>query len=158
MKRRNKHLRPTGPAALALTGIVLALGAALLAQPAMFGKITGFKVPEFFDPPNQRQVRAMLTGAEAIPDADGRIKIRELQVETFRETGERELVVTAPDCIYDPKARTASSSGPIQARTEDRRLQIEGRGFLLVMTNKTLTISNNIHTVIRDVGTAPKKP
>lgn len=127
-------------------------------SPLLFGKVTNFKIPDYFGPPNQKQMRTLLRGEEAEPDGKERIRIRKLQIETFRENGEPEVFVEAPECIYDPKTRSASSAGPIKARTADGRMQIEGTGFLLVTTNKSLTISNNVRTVIRDLGNTPKTP
>jgi len=51
-----------------------------------------------------------------------------------------------------------SSAGRIEARTGDGRMHIEGDGFLLTITNKSLTISNNVRTVIRDLGNIPLTP
>ena len=127
-------------------------------SPLLFGKVTDFKRPDYFDPPNQKQMRSLLRGVEAEPDSDGRIRVRKLTLETFRENGEPELFVEAPECIYDPKTREAYSAGPIKARTADRRLEIQGTGFCVVTTNKSLTISNNVRTVIRGMGTVAKTP
>jgi hypothetical protein len=139
---------------------VLALGAAALlpgAQPISF-KGSNMRFPDFFDPPNQAQLRTLVTGAEVVPDGANRYRIKNLHIETFRENGEPEGVVDATDCIYDDAARTASSGGPVKAHTADGRFRIEGTGFCVTLTNKSLTISNNVRTVIRDLGANTNKP
>jgi len=133
-------------------------GVAIAQSPLLFGKVTDFKVPEFHEAPNQKQLKSLLVGAVAEPNANGEIKITGLRVESYQEDGTIESVVEAPECVYNYKSRQASSAGHIQARTGDDRMSIEGDGFLLTITNKSLTISNNIRTVIRDLGTKPFTP
>lgn len=128
------------------------------AEQLLFGKVTNFKVPEYYEAPNQRQLKSLLVGAVAEPNADGQIKVTKLRVETYRENGAVESVVEAPECVYNYKTREASSTGQIEARTGDDRMSIQGEGFLLTLTNKSLTISNNVRTVIRDLGNKPFKP
>jgi len=152
--RHNKHQRALWLAAAACFAALFVVAQA----PVLFGKVTGFKVPEYFDPPHHKQMKSFLRGAVAEPDANGKIQITDLKLETFREDGTREMIVEAPQCTYDYDAREASSAGPIKATTGDGRLQIEGTGFLLLLTNKSLRISNNVHTIIRDLGNAPLKP
>jgi hypothetical protein len=130
------------------------------AQSVLMGKVTNFKVPEYYEAPNQKQLKSLLTGAVAEPYAKGemQIKITGLRVDTFREDGATESVVEAPECILNYQTRQAWSPGHIEAHTGDGRMRIQGDGFLLTITNKSLTISNNIRTVIRDLGTKPLTP
>jgi hypothetical protein len=135
------------------TGLFLfLLGAACLAGLQDFGTVRNFKHPEYYDPPHQSQLKTLLSGALAEPAPGGCVRITDLHVDTFRETGEREMIVDAPECIYDPATRQASSAGPIKAHSADDRVTIQGTGFLLVVTNRSITISNNVHTVLRNVG------
>jgi len=133
-------------------------GFAIAQSPLLFGKVTDFKVPEYYEAPNQKQLKSLLKGAEAEPDPKGEVKITDVRIETYREDGTVESVVEAPHCTYNYKIREASSPGHIKAYSGDGRMRIEGDGFLLTLTNKSLTISNNIRTVIRDLGDKPLKP
>lgn len=142
---------------LAFAGLAL-LSLFARAQPVSFGKGTNVKFRDYYDPPNQSQMRAFVQGSEAVPEGKSRVRMKNLHIESFRENGEAEGIVDAPDCIYDHEARTASSDGPIKAQTADGRMRIEGTGFSLSLTNKSLTISNNVRTVIRDLGTNPRNP
>ena len=145
--------------ALLLVAAACLLNALAIAQsPLLFGRVTDFKVPEFYEAPNNKQLKSLLVGATAEPNASGDVKITGLRVETYREDGTVESVVEAPECVYNYKTRQASSAGHIRAHTGDGRMSLEGDGFLLTITNKSLTISNNIRTVIRDLGTKPFKP
>ena len=67
---------------------------------------------------------------------------------TFRVTGEGEMTVEAPQCVYDPGQRSISSSGPLHMKTADGKFSIEGEGFLWQQTNSTLLVSNRVHTII----------
>jgi hypothetical protein len=151
LQRRRTHW-------LIAAGCLVALLAGVAQTPSLFGRVTDFKVPEYYPAPKQRQLKSLLRGAVAEPNARGEVKITTLRVESYREDGTVESIVEAPECVYNYKTREASSAGPIQARTGDGRMQIDGEGFLLVLTNKSLTISNNVRTVIHDLGAKSLKP
>jgi hypothetical protein len=137
------------------------LGASALlhaAQPLPFGKITNWKFQDFFDAPDQSKVRAYAQGAQAVPGSASTILVSNLHIETFQVDGTRESIIDAPECIFNYVSRTAMSAGAVNARTADGRIRLEGTGFLLTLTNKSLIISNNLKTAIRDLGTLTKKP
>jgi hypothetical protein len=141
-----------------LSGLVMS-SSMMSAQPSMSGRVKDFSWPEFYDPPHQNQMKSLLTGAEAQPQADGKFLIKELKLETYREDGEREIIVAAPECVYDSAQRVANSAGRLQVQTGDGRFTIEGEGFLWQQTNASLVISNRVHTTIRPTSrkTEPSK-
>ena len=143
--------------ALLLVGFAV-FGSVLSAQQPTLGRVKEFSVPEYYDPPHQNQVRSLLTGAEAQPQTRGKFLIKELKLETFRENGEREIIVTAPECVYNSGAGLASSAGRLRVQTGDGRFSIEGEGFLWRQTNSSLIISNRVHTVIRPEPRKSKPP
>jgi hypothetical protein len=146
---------------LGAAGLVALVLLSLLAhaQTTTFLKsASGVKYPDYYDPPNQSKLRTLVQGAEATPEGKGQVRVKNVQIQSFRVTGELEGVVTAPDCLYDHASRTITSGGDIQAQTADGRLRFAGTGFLITLTNKSLIISNNFHTVIRDASLALKKP
>ena len=112
-------------------------------------RVKDFNWPEFYDPPHQNQMKLLLAGAEAQPQPNGKFLIKELKLETYRENGEREVTVVAPECVYDSAHRVANSAGRLQVRTGDGQFAIEGEGFLWQQTNSTLIISNRVHTIVR---------
>jgi lipopolysaccharide export system protein LptA len=134
---------------IALIGV--ALGLAMFArighaQPVVSGQ--GFKFAEYYDAPHETQMKALLEGVQAQRLPDGRVLVTQAKRKTFRETGEGEFVVEAPECVYDPGQRSISSSGSLRAQTADGGFAIEGQGFLWQQTNSTLLVSNGVHTTI----------
>ena len=128
--------------------------AALVASIRVFAqKVTeGTKVEfaEHYDPPHEQQVKSHISGAKGVPLDTHNLRwlITEAKWETFRETGEGELVVEAPEAIYEATQRSISSPGPIHVRTADGSFSIEGEGFLWLQPSSMLFISNRVHTVV----------
>jgi hypothetical protein len=109
-----------------------------------------FTSVEYFESPHQEQMKSRLSGAEAQPQAGGLLVIRQLKLETFSEDGKPEMIVNAPECVYDTFNRVARSPGHLQAQTGDGKFRVEGDGFLWRQNDYFLTISNNVHTVIEN--------
>jgi hypothetical protein len=112
------------------------------------GRATHFTTTEYYEPPNQQQVKTILSGAEALPQTGGRLIVKQLKLQTFAPDGKPGIIVTAPECIYDTLGGTARSAGPLQLQTGDGKFRVEGEGFLWRQTNSLLTISNQVRTVI----------
>jgi hypothetical protein len=120
----------------------------------------GFSVPEYYDPPHEKQLKSLLQGEEAEPLSGNLslILIRRLKLQAFAETGETQMVVRAPQCVFDTTQRAVSSTGHLEAVSGDGRFFLEGEGFLFQQTNLNLIISNRVHTVIRGTPKiAPKQ-
>jgi hypothetical protein len=109
-----------------------------------------FTSVEYFEPPHQQQMKSRLSGAEAQPQAGGLLVIKQLKLETFTMDGKPEMIVNAPECVYDTFNHVASSPGHLQAQTGDGKFRVEGDGFLWRQNDSFLTISNNQHTVIEN--------
>ncbi len=109
-----------------------------------------FTSVEYFEPPHQQQMKSRLSGAEAQPQAGGLLVIKQLKLETFNMNGKPEMIVNAPECIYDTFNRVASSPGRLKAQTGDGKFRVEGDGFLWRQNDSFLTISNNVHTLIEN--------
>lgn len=149
-------LRRPAPRLLALALAIAGLAAAS----ERFGNmvVKNFAVPENFGPPHETRVKSLLEGAEAEPQSSSRqILIRGLKWQTFNETGETQLVVQAPHCVFDTEQRTVFSDSRLEAHSGDGRFFFEGEGFLLQQTNSTLTISNRVHTIIKNSRPAAPK-
>ncbi len=144
--------------AVALAGLAVLTLLARAQTVSFLKSASGVKYPDYYDPPNQSKLRTLVQGAAAVPEGKGRLRVKNLHVESFRLNGEPEGVVDAPDCLYDHATQTITSGGDIQAWTADGRLHFAGTGFRFTLTNKSLIISNNFHTVIRDLSLTPKKP
>ena len=113
------------------------------------GNVKNFVVPDYYDPPNQNQIKSLLRGAQAQPQPNGRVLVKELRLETYGTNGRAVMIVRAPDCTYDQAAQTATSANHIEARSGDSKLSIEGMGFRWDQANSTFVISNEVRTMIR---------
>lgn len=110
---------------------------------------TSLKFAEYYDPPNQTQIKVLMEGASARPEAGGkRTVFTDARVQSFSVTGQPDLIVKTPECLHDQVLHTISSAGPLYLASGDNRFSIEGRGFLWLQTNSVLFISNDVHTVI----------
>jgi hypothetical protein len=134
----------------------LAVGAAIFlfagtsdrAQTLPVGHATDFTSNQYFEPPNERQVKMRLSGAEALPLPGGLLDIRQLRVETFALDGRTQVVVRAPQCSYSPFDGVANSAGHMELQSGDGKIHVEGEGFLWRQTGSSLTISNHVRTLI----------
>jgi hypothetical protein len=137
---------------LAMLGLsVLGLLAVTRAgQPPVIGPIRDFKVPEYYPPPNQNQLKWLLTGSNAVPQGTiTRLLLDHVNLATFRANGARDLQFQAVSCLFDSTQRTVSSGERIKVQTADGRLLIEGTGFCWQSTNSSIIISNQVHTIIK---------
>ena len=96
-------------------------------------------------------------GDEALPQGEGRILIKKLTLKTFREDGVGEFIMRAEDCLYDSSEQQATSAGPLEIMTADGQFSTQGEGFLWQEAESILTISNQVHTVIRLDPSGPPK-
>jgi len=119
------------------------------AQQAAEGQASDFSSVQYFDAPNEKQMKFRLSGTEASPEAGGLLEIKQFKLEMFDTNGVTQAVVEAPECVYDMQKGVANSAGHLKMRTGDENLQIEGDGFLWRQTNQWLTISNHVQTVIK---------
>lgn len=137
-----------------VTGLLLA-GAMLFcvspdgrAQSNLVGHANDFSSVEYYPAPNQLQIKSRLSGAEAQPLTGGLLAIKQLKLETFGADGKSEIVVNAPECLYDQLGGTASSAGRLQVQYQEGKIRVEGEGFLWRQNDSFLTISNRISTVL----------
>jgi len=141
--------RPTVAAAFALLMAILITGGFALAsnQKPPASTVRGFQAPlEYFDPPHELQMKSFLEGAQADPGADGVIIIQDAKLQTYREDGTKEMLVKAPQCIFDSRRYTVSSAGPFQMQTSN--VMVQGVGFFWKQTNSELLISNQQVTTV----------
>ena len=117
--------------------------------------------PDWYEPPHGSQAKSQIQGSHAEPLPGRRYDVKAARLTTFKQDGSREVLIAAPECIYDEGSRSAGSGGPVQMHTADGKFQIQGEGFLWQQTNYSVFISNEVHTIIqadllaRPVGGAP---
>ena len=131
--------------------VLVALGfvcSAKLGRSQPVGSGQGFKFTEYYDAPHETQLKSMLEATRAKRLPDGKVQAEDAKYRTYRVSGEGEMTVEAPQCLYDPGQRIISSSGPLHVQTADGKFSIDGEGFLWRQTNSTLLVSNRVHTII----------
>lgn len=135
---------------LAIASVILTLAATTgHAQSNVVGHASDFTSVEYYPAPNQQQMKSRLSGAEAQPLPGGLLAIKQLKLETFGPDGKSEIVVNAPECVYDQLNGTASSCGRLQVQYQEGKIRIEGKGFLWRQSDSFLTISNRVSTVLQ---------
>lgn len=100
-------------------------------------------------------MKSRMSGAEAQPLVGGLLAIKQLKLELFSINGNTNIVVTAPECVYNQSEGTASSPGRLEVRYGDDKILIEGEGFLWRQNDGSLIISNKPLTVI-EMGSEKK--
>jgi len=133
---------------------VLVFSRAFAADQAVSNSVKGFKAPlKFFEPPHELQMQSYLEGSESEMGPNGTVIIHDAKLQTFHEDGSREMIVNAPQCLYDYNSHIVRSDGPLKVQTWDdnnkRALQLQGsNGFYWQETNSLLIVSNQQKTTI----------
>jgi hypothetical protein len=112
----------------------------------------------YWDPPNDRQVRVRLSGAEMVPLPNSQFNVKQLAVEQFTTAGKLQAVVEAPQCVYAPFDGVASSPGHLRLRLMDGRITVDGDGFIWRQSDNSLDISNNVSTLVKTGTWKPFTP
>jgi lipopolysaccharide export system protein LptA len=143
----NWRLRLSVRLSVCLAALVLAAASrAAQNQPVAGGE--GFKFSEYYEAPHETQMKWLMECGQAQRQPDGRVQATQVKYRTYRATGEGDLLVEAPECVYDPDQRAISSPGTLHAQRADGSFTIDGEGFLWQQTNTTLLVSNRVHTTI----------
>jgi hypothetical protein len=125
-----------------LLGLAVAFG-----QKPPESTVKGFQAPlQYFEPPHELQIQSFLEGSEAQPGADGVIVIQNAKLQTYHEDGSKEMLVKAPQAIFDSRQHTVNSAGPFQMQSSN--VMVQGVGFYWQQTNSELLISNQQVTTV----------
>lgn len=141
-------------AGLLLVFVLLASHAA--AQVSMTGRGKNFVAPVT----DAEGKRSVLRGKDVKPAGRGLVEITGMQAETFRGP-EKDLIIEAPQCVFDTRSNVATSPGRLTIRTADGRFSIEGESFQWQLGDSRLSsrlvISNKVHSLVRK-GAISSKP
>ncbi len=138
-----------------MVGVVGCSTAAVAAPSATGGSGKDFKLPEY---DAQGRMKSQVAGKSVKQLPNNQMLITTLYLETYRDDGKVEMIVEAPECLYDTQRRTASSAGQMKARQADGKFTITGEGFEWRQTNSVLIISNRAHTIINKELLKPQTP
>jgi lipopolysaccharide export system protein LptA len=113
----------------------------------------GGRAKNFVAPVTDAQGRkSVVRGREARPAGRGLFEINGMQAETYRGQ-QKDMVVEAPQCVFDSRSNVASSPRSLSIRTADERFSLEGEGFRWQLgdarLNSKLVISNRVHSLVR---------
>ena len=129
---------------------VYVLGSSLIAAQEALVISDFICCPGFYPPPNQTQPQSLLKGGQAKPLPGNRHLLSGgVELWAYLKTGETNLEVQTPDCVYDQARNTVSSSARIKLQTARGKFSIEGVGFLWRQTNSSLFISNSVRAVVQ---------
>ena len=148
-RRRLAFVRSLPPSLRLVSIALLCLAPALWSQdakqPSAFSK--GLRVVEVY--PGTQQIKSYLTSDECLAVPKGASPLKGLRIIACAEDGKTNLIVRAPECLYDPARREASSAGRLQVETGNGQFAIEGEGFLWRGADGVLNISNKVHAILR---------
>src|ERR1051326_3726152 len=96
--------------------------------------------------------KTVLKGEGFKPAGNGLVEITNLVAETFRGQ-QKDLIVRARACLFDPKASVAWSDGPLAIQKADQSFSVEGRTFRWQLgdsrVRSKLVISNDVQAMVR---------
>lgn len=142
-------MKPRLKVILAAVGPALWLAAHAQEQVPPMGYATNFSSAAYYESPHEQQVKMRLSGSEVRPLPDARYDLKNMKIEKFSVDGRLEAVAVAPQCVYAPLDRVASSAGHVELMSGDGRFRVEGDGFLWQQDDSSLVISNHVRTVIK---------
>ncbi len=95
-------------------------------------------------------MKTLLTGEGAEQLESGALLISKVKIQIFDDQTppKTRMVIEAPECVFDSRAKNASSAGSIALKSTDGRFSIEGEGFMWNQSISSLTISNKVETFI----------
>lgn len=142
---------PLGGLGFLLAGALLAAnlaGVGAHAQAPIPGRGKNFVAPVTDAQGN----KSVLRGSSFKPFGNGMVELTDMQAETFRGQ-QKDMVVRAPQCVFDPKKNIATSAGTLSIRTADERFSIEGEGFRWQLGDSRLasrlSISNQVRSLVQ---------
>lgn len=150
---RRRAIARHAPFPVLLLGFCFFVSLAIAAE--QFGNSAkGFKAPlNYFKAPHELQVQSYLEGSESELGPNGSVILHDMKLQTYREDGSKEMVVTAPQCVYDTRQQIVTSTGALQVQTWDlnnnHEVHLQGsNGFYWEQTNSFLIVSNQQSTTI----------
>ncbi|MBI4325996.1 MAG: hypothetical protein HY674_12115, partial [Chloroflexi bacterium] len=109
------------------------------------GRVKDFKAPAT-DPQGRKSI---LRGQDARQVAKGVFEVTKPRLEMYRSDEQLDMIIEAPQCLFESQSKIASSTQKISVRTADEKFSIQGEGFQWNPADSHLLISNQVHAVIR---------
>jgi len=126
----------------------LVAGLLLVASNAAALEGSNFSLSEYFPGTNYTKLQHKLSAAQARSLPGNRQLLTNVKLQAFKLTGELELVIEVPECVYDQTNKTVGSPGALQVQSGDGRFRIAGDGFLYRQGESRVVISNRVQATV----------
>jgi lipopolysaccharide transport protein LptA len=128
-------------------GVALAAAAAAaVSERVLEEPVKGFQYAEVDQATGKR--RSLFHGETAQNISNEELQVTGARLEIFTDDGRTNLIVGAPECVYNTRTRVVSSPAHLSVSTGEGRFSIEGKGFEWRPAEAHLVISNEVHAVI----------
>ena len=113
------------------------------------GHAQDFTTDVYYDPPNSEQIKARLSGADALPLPGGLLDVKQFRLDTFETNGSSQISAQAASCTFAPLESIAYSPSHLEVVSGDGRAHVSGDGFRIVWQTNAMSVmlSNNVHAV-----------
>ncbi len=145
-----KNYRSLIAKSLGVMALLATLGVSAQVLPGQ-GVQKRVKLPDH-DRGGSGRLRSLLMGDSMEAKGPGLMVVRGVRLETYVYDGEQrivDLIVEAPECLFDLRNRVVSSSGPVKATRSDGGLRLNGVGFEWKQRVSKLVVHSNVRTVLR---------
>ena len=135
---------------LGAMGLLVVLGVSAQVLPGQ-GVQKRVKLPDH-DRGGTGRLRSLLTGDSMVPRGPGRVLVRGVRLETYMYIdGQRivDLIIEAPECLFDARTRIVSSSGPMTAVRSEGDLALKGVGFEWQQQTSKLLVRSDVRTILK---------
>ena len=135
---------------LGALALLAALGVSAQVLPGQ-GVQKRVKLPDH-DRGGSGRLRSLLMGDSMVEQRPGLMLVRGVRLETYAYNGEKrfvDLIIEAPECLFDVRTRVVSSSGPMKATRADGGLRLDGIGFKWKQQTSKMVVYSNVRTVLR---------
>ncbi|MGH8247074.1 MAG: hypothetical protein ACREUU_11675 [Gammaproteobacteria bacterium] len=126
------------------------------AQISKYARTKDFRYTEHYDRPiapgnPTNALKVLIRGAQGQYLPNDQVRITTARIEHYPETGKgTNLVANTPLCLFDPNARTLTSTDRVDIIARDGAIVVDGSaGFRFDMTNTILHVSNRVRTTIQ---------
>src|SRR5262245_54018731 len=119
------------------------------------GSASGISVPFYYEPhemiPGQtNRLKMLVTGRDVEMRAGSTYLVKQMRLVYIGPDGRTNLTARAPECLLDSPRKAASSASHLEVETENGLLFLLGKGYTCHFTNFSLTLSNDVETLIRE--------
>ena len=125
-----------------LLAIIAVLSLQVMAQEDEIGK---FRFPEYDD---EGVMKSQIFGDHAVIQNDGKVKVSNFKIEVY-EKGDTQMLVTAPECVYDRKNSSARSESAVRIKQD--QMIVTGKDFSWDGKSEIFIIRQDARVTLKDI-------